>query len=143
MENNKNRELKNIIIRYFDKLDNGDFDEEYFSMFSDDFTLESAKFGLKKGIESLSEFGNRLSKHYKKLRHLINEENIHVVNKHVFAEGTLTGETFSGILWPDNKSSYGKFCSVFEFDNLKIRRISIYADPDFASEDAERVSLFR
>lgn len=142
-QNNQNSNLKDITILYFHKIDNGQFDEVYLNMFAKDILLEFPKFGLKTGIESLSDFGQKISSRYKNLKHHIDPKDVHVINNLVFVEGVLSGETTSGIIWPDNISSFGKFCSVFEFTEKKIKRISIYSDPDFASEDQERLNFLK
>ncbi|TDE03469.1 nuclear transport factor 2 family protein [Flavobacterium hiemivividum] len=142
-KNNKNSNLKDITILYFDKIDNGHFDQAYLNMFTEDILLEFPKFGSKTGIESLSEFGQKISSRYKNLKHHIDPKDVQVINNLVFVEGILSGETTSGMIWPDNISSYGKFCSVFEFVEEKIKRISIYSDPDFASQDQERLNFLK
>lgn len=46
-----------------------------------------------------------------------------------------------GIVWPDDKISTGRFCSVFEFTDHLISRMYVYVDPDFASLDVERIAI--
>lgn len=142
-QNNQNSNLKDITILYFHKIDNGQFDEVYLNLFAKDILLEFPKFGLKTGRESLSDFGQKISSRYKNLKHHIDPKDVHVINNLVFVEGVLSGETTSGIIWPDNINSFGKFCSVFEFTEKKIKRISIYSDPDFASQDQERLNFLK
>lgn len=134
-----NQRIKKITIDYFHKIDNGLFDENYFNLFAEDVLLEFPKFGSRKGLKSFEEFGKITSENYRNIKHIINSDNVFSVSNRVFVEGILSGETVSGIQFPDNKTSFGKFCTVFEFEEEKIRRISIYSDPDFASEDKLRL----
>lgn len=135
--------LKQIVINYFETIDSGNFNEDYYAFFSEDIVIDFPKFGSAKGIEGLSSFGVKMSGYLNNLQHNIEKANIMVVNNCVIVEGILTGETKSKIKWPDNKISFGKFCTVFEFDEKKMKRISIYADPDFASQDIERLKLLK
>lgn len=47
-------------------------------------------------------------------------------------EGTRTGVVADGTPWPAGARSEGRYCNVFEFRGALIRRLHIYADPDFA-----------
>ena len=40
--------------------------------------------------------------------------------------------------WPDPERSEGRYCNVFGFRDLLIKRLHIYADPDFAGADRSR-----
>lgn len=142
MGNSKEDNLKEIVIDYFRALDSGNFGENHLALFSDDFLLEFSKFGSKKGLAALNEFGTKVGAYYKNMQHHIDSNNVVVAGNRVFAEGFLSGETIDGNKWPDHKTSFGKFCTVFEFADGKIIRMSIYSDPDFASEDKERIALF-
>ena len=93
-------ERKEVVLKYFEKIDNGTFDSTYFKNF-----------------------------------------NIIVSDKYIIVEGQEGGETKEGIKWPDNKKSFGKFCNVFEFEGSLIKRVHIYVDPDFTSEDAKRIEM--
>lgn len=67
-------------------------------------------------------------------------ENLHILvaGDHVIVEGTERGMTRSGRTWPDGVVSTGRFCNVFEFDSLLIRRLHIYVDPSFTSSHQEQ-----
>lgn len=143
MEDDRNNNLGEIVINYFKSIDNGTFNNEHLNQFSDNFLLEFPKFGAKSGITSLSEFGQKVASNYKNMKHHIKPKDVIVSENRVFVEGYLSGETKNDIKWPDNKISFGKFCTVFEFENTKISRMSIYSDPDFASQDNERVTIFK
>ena len=61
----------------------------------------------------------------------------------MIVEGTESGATQEGVSWPDHQISYGKFCNVFGFKGELIKRVHIYVDPDYASEDRERIRVFQ
>jgi hypothetical protein len=51
-------------------------------------------------------------------------------------EGTSEGVGPDGETWHGGRTSGGRFCTVFEFDDDGlIRRMHVYLDPDFAGAD--------
>lgn len=133
---------KGKVKTYFKKVDDGQFDEEYFNLYTEDVELYYPKFGFEKGKDGIRNFGKTIGVHLQNLTHDINNFNYIISDNIIVVEGTEKGITKSGKEWPDYKISYGKFCNVFEFEGEFIKRVHIYVDPDFTSEDADRVRIF-
>ncbi|UWX61194.1 nuclear transport factor 2 family protein [Chryseobacterium oranimense] len=134
---------KNNIETYFKKIDSGIFDDEYFDLYAEDVEMYYPKFGFEKGKQGIKNFGKVIGKHLEKLTHDIQNFRYIFSDTVIVVEGKEKGVTRSGKEWPDNHISFGKFCNVFEFDGELIKRVHIYVDPDFTSEDTERLSIFR
>lgn len=133
---------KGKVKTYFKKVDDGQFDEEYFNLYSEDVELYYPKFGFEKGKDGIRNFGRTIGAHLQNLTHDINNFNYIISDNFIVVEGTEKGVTKSGKEWPDYTISYGKFCNVFEFEGELIKRIHVYVDPDFTSEDTERITVF-
>lgn len=133
---------KNKIETYFKKIDSGKFDDEYFDLYTEDVEMYYPKFGFEKGKQGIKNFGKVIGMHLEKLTHDIQNFRYAFSDHVIVVEGNEKGITRSGKEWPDYKTSFGKFCNVFEFDGELIKRVHIYVDPDFASEDTERVTIF-
>ncbi|MFK2822022.1 nuclear transport factor 2 family protein [Arcobacter sp. YIC-80] len=131
--------LENIVIEYFKKIDNGD--SSYLELFTDDVDFFFPKFGQKKGKKALIEFGNRIGSSLISIWHDIDGFKIIKADNKVVVEGQEGGVMSDGTSWPDNNISIGRFCSVFEFNGKFISRMYIYVDPDFPSQDLERISV--
>ncbi|MGA1938822.1 nuclear transport factor 2 family protein [Arcobacter sp. YIC-310] len=131
--------LENIVIEYFKKIDNGD--SSYLELFTDDVDFFFPKFGQKKGKKALIEFGNRIGSSLISIWHDIDGFKIIKADNKVVVEGQERGVMSDGTSWPDNNISIGRFCSVFEFNGKFISRMYIYVDPDFPSQDLERISV--
>ncbi|MGN7756922.1 nuclear transport factor 2 family protein [Chryseobacterium sp. 22532] len=134
---------KNKIETYFKKIDSGIFDDEYFDLYTEDVEMYYPKFGFEKGKQGIKNFGTVIGKHLEKLTHDIQNFRYTFSDTVIVVEGNEKGVTRSGKEWPDNHTSFGKFCNVFEFDGELIKRVHIYVDPDFTSEDTERLAIFR
>ncbi|MCD9616987.1 nuclear transport factor 2 family protein [Chryseobacterium gleum] len=134
---------KNKVITYFKKVDEGQFDEEYFNLYTDDVEMYYPKFGFEKGKNGIMNFGKVMGAHLQSLSHDIDNFKYVISDHSIVVEGTERGITRSGKEWPDYKTSHGKFCNVFEFEDEFIKRIHVYVDPDFTSEDADRVNIFK
>jgi ketosteroid isomerase-like protein len=134
---------KNKIETYFKKIDSGIFDDEYFDLYAEDVEMYYPKFGFEKGKQGIKNFGKVIGKHLEKLTHDIQNFRYTFSGTVIVVEGNEKGVTRSGKEWPDNHTSFGKFCNVFEFDDELIKRVHIYVDPDFTSEDTERLAIFR
>ncbi|RXK14065.1 hypothetical protein CP965_01035 [Halarcobacter mediterraneus] len=135
----KNDNLKELVIEYFRKVDNGD--SSYLELFSDDVDFFFPKFGQKKGKKALIEFGNRIGSSLTSIWHDIDGFQITTAENKVIVEGQEGGVMSDGTSWPDNNISIGRFCSVFEFTGKFISRMYVYVDPDFPSRDLERISV--
>ncbi|TKC05823.1 nuclear transport factor 2 family protein [Pedobacter frigoris] len=125
---------------YFRKVDAGEFDGGYYNLFTEDVELYFPKFGFSKGKEGIKQFGVAMSGFLQGLTHDIENFNYIVSNNTVVVEGTEKGITIDGKPWPDNVTTFGKFCNVFEFEGDLIKRVHIYVDPDVTSEDVVRMA---
>ncbi|QBA21511.1 nuclear transport factor 2 family protein [Chryseobacterium indologenes] len=134
---------KNKVKTYFKKVDKGQFDEEYFNLYTDDVEIYYPKFGFEKGKNGITNFAKVMGAHLQSLSHDIDNFKYVISDHSIVVEGTERGITRSGKEWPDHKISYGKFCNVFEFEDEFIKRVHVYVDPDFTSEDADRVNIFK
>ncbi|NML69199.1 nuclear transport factor 2 family protein [Chryseobacterium sp. RP-3-3] len=134
---------KNKIETYFNKIDSGTFDDEYFGLYTEDVEMYYPKFGFEKGKQGIKNFGKVIGKHLEKLTHDMQNFRYIFSDPIIVVEGNEKGITRSGKEWPDYTTSFGKFCNVFEFDGELIKRVHIYVDPDFTSEDTERLTIFR
>ncbi|MCZ0732870.1 nuclear transport factor 2 family protein [Phreatobacter sp. AB_2022a] len=130
-----------IIKAYFAKIDRGD--ASYLDDVTDDVELFFPKFGTGRGKADLILFGKRLGRDLQSLAHDIDGFSYIVSGNTIVVEGRESGVTAAGIAWPDGEISQGRFCNVFDFQGLKMRRIAIYVDPDFASTHADRIHLLR
>lgn len=134
---------KNKVKIYFKKVDDGQFDEEYFNLYTEDVEIYYPKFGFEKGKNGIRNFGKVMGSHLQSLSHDIDNFKYVISDHTIVVEGTESGTTRSGKKWPDYKISHGKFCNVFEFEGEFIKRVHVYVDPDFASEDTDRVHIFK
>ncbi|WP_248437129.1 nuclear transport factor 2 family protein [Vibrio cholerae] len=132
-------ELVELVVKYFKKVDAGD--PSYLDLFSEDVDFFFPKFGQAKGKNALVEFGNRISSSLISIWHDIDGFQITTAGNKVIVEGQEGGVMIDGTSWPDNNVSTGRFCSVFEFKGEKISRMYVYVDPDFPSQDLERISV--
>lgn len=128
---------------YFEKIDAGEFDEAYYNLFTDKVELYFPKFGFAYGKEGLKEFGQTIGSFISGLTHDIANFNYITSANFVAVEGTEKGTTASGKSWPDYNISFGKFCTIFEFEDTRIKRVHIYVDPDFTSADTDRITILK
>ena len=140
MVNKQQEKQKRNAETYFRKVDAGEFDSEYYGLFTEDVELYFPKFGFGKGKEGIKQFGVAMSGFLRGLTHDIENFNYVISDNTVVVEGTEKGITIDGKEWPDNATAFGKFCNVFEFEGELIKRIHIYVDPDVTSEDAVRMT---
>ncbi len=137
-----NEKRMQAVKTYFEKIDSGTLDDAYFNLFTEEVVLYFPKFGSAIGKKGLKEFGARMGRYLKYIKHDIEGFNYITADPYIVVEGNERGETTSGIEWPDQVISTGKFSNVFEFEKDLIKRVSIYADPDFTSADLARVAIF-
>ncbi|WP_313386558.1 nuclear transport factor 2 family protein [Chishuiella sp.] len=115
--------------------------EKYYQLFSDDVEIFYPKFGFGKGREGLQKFGQKIIQLIDYLEFDLEKFNYIENKEFVIVEGHEKGITNTGIKFPNNTDSFGKFCSVFQLENNKIKRMHCYVDPDFASQDIERLRI--
>jgi len=125
------------VITYFKKVDSGD--ASYLDLFDESVKFFFPKFGTTQGKDSLIAFGERIGSSLGSIWHDIDNFNIIVSGQTVVVEGQEGGTMKDGTVWPDKQVSVGRFCSVFEFTGKLITRMYVYVDPDFPSNDTERI----
>lgn len=125
------------VITYFKKVDSGD--ASYLDLFDESVKFFFPKFGTTQGKDSLIAFGERIGSSLGSIWHDIDNFNIIVSGQTVVVEGQEGGTMKDGTVWPDKQVSQGRFCSVFEFTGKLITRMYVYVDPDFPSNDTERI----
>jgi hypothetical protein len=121
---------------YFRRIDRGD--PTILDLFTDDVEVYFPKFGVGYGKAEFMEVANGLMGSLKSIRHDIDRLTFHVAGEHLIVEGFESGVMADGTPWPIEGRSEGRFANVFAFDGDLIRRLYIYADPDFASTHEER-----
>lgn len=142
MEHSKLSEDRRETIRnYFRFANSGD--ARWFDLYTHDAELTFPKFGTARGKESLLGFIERMGAMIRKLEHDIDGLSFIETADTIVVEGREWGEMADGTPFPDGKVSEGRFCNVFEFRGTQIRAVRIYADPDFASRDANRIVLLQ
>jgi len=125
------------VITYFKKVDSGD--ASYLDLFDESVKFFFPKFGTTQDKDSLIAFGERIGSSLGSIWHDIDNFNIIVSGQTVVVEGQEGGTMKDGTVWPDKQVSQGRFCSVFEFTGKLITRMYVYVDPDFPSNDTERI----
>lgn len=125
-----------IAAEYFRRVDSGD--PKLIDLMTEDVQIYFPKFGVGYGKQAILEFAAGLMTQIATFTHDIDRMNFIANGAFVVVEGFESGTTKDGRAWPDPNRSEGRFCNVFEFDRLLIKRVHIYADPDFTSEDRAR-----
>lgn len=134
------RERIAVVKNYFQKIDKGD--QSFLDTFHDNFEFHFPKFGTGRGKKAWKTFSSRAGLWLESLGHHIDNFRYLIAGNDIVVEGREYGVTRSGISWPDNDISEGRFCSIFTFEGKLITRMYIYVDPDFTSADAERIGIF-
>lgn len=129
-----------IIQTYFRKVGAGDV--SLIELFAEDFTFHFPKFGVGKGKGDFALFAARGGASLRSIGHNIADFRYIVGGDDIVVEGTEFGVMTDGVQWPDYRVSQGRFCSVFSFDGMLIRRMFIYVDPDFTSADTDRIRIY-
>lgn len=136
----KNRRME-IVRQFYAKLDQAD--ATLLDLFTDDTEIFFPKFGTAKGKSSLGELGKCFALEIDKIQHI--QDKFHFISEGdtLVVEGQMRGVMQSGERWPTLETGSHHFCSVFEFDDEHIKRLSIYLDPDFNLEDKKRVNNYQ
>lgn len=121
---------------YFRRVDAGDFPVE---LFTSDFEFYVPKFGRGRGVADFYELARGMqetrvrSSHHREALQFID------AGDKIVVEGTTEGLGVDNVDWCGGKTPAGRFCSVFEFNDIElIKRMYIYLDPDFGSADKDR-----
>jgi hypothetical protein len=125
-----------IATEYFRRVDAGD--PALLDLMTDDVQLYFPKFGVGYGKQAVSELAAGLTTEIATIEHDFDRMNMIASGDYVVVEGFERGTTSEGKIWPDPQRSEGRFCNVFQFENLLIKRVHIYTDPDFTSSDRAR-----
>ncbi|WP_172424226.1 nuclear transport factor 2 family protein [Vandammella animalimorsus] len=129
--------------RYYEKINAGEIDEEYFALFAEDVEVFYPKFGIARGREAIAELGRRVQSIVSDFAFDLDQFVYTCQTNRVAVEIVEHGALKNGKIFPDGKASFGKFCNVFEFNTHgQIARYHCYGDPDYAAEDAARVAIF-
>lgn len=128
------------IHEYYRKAGAGD--ASLLDLFTDDFEFHYPKFGLGKGKEQFAMFHGRGSKYVASLGFNIDEFRYIVADDDIVVEGTEYGTLVDGQEFPNKQYSDGRFCAIFSFDGMLIRRMFSYTDPDLTCADMDRLRIF-
>lgn len=128
----------NNAVDYFRRVDRAD--PTVLDLFTDDATLYFPKFGEVRGKAGIGAFAQAFGSEIVAIEHDIEHFDIYPSGDVVVVEGREKGHSRSGGAWPDGVLSQGRFCNVFVFEGERIKKLSIYTDPDFNSDDAPRVA---
>src|SRR5260370_32481998 len=125
------RAIEDRIRKYFVDADSGHFPDE---LFTENFEFYFPKFGVGHGRQQLIELATRSP--VASISHRLDTLRLIVDGNCAAVEGTSEGVTKDGRPWDGGTTPGGRFCSVFIFnDQLKIERMFIYLDPDYAGSE--------
>lgn len=124
-----------IAQEYFRKADQGS--PEILNLFHEDVELYFPKFGFAYGKDAFFEMVKGFEGHLESILH--DYENLHFLPSGDFlvVEGTSKG-IVDGKIWEGGKTSGGRFCNVFKFQDNLIKSVRVYLDPDYTGEDEQR-----
>jgi ketosteroid isomerase-like protein len=125
-----------VAMDYFRKLDAGD--PAMADLLTDDVQIYFPKFGVGYGKAEVGRAAQGLMSSLQTIEHDFERMNIIASGDHVVIEGFERGISADGTAWPVEGRSEGRYCNVFQFDGLKIKRLHIYVDPDLDSRHQER-----
>lgn len=120
---------------YFRKIDNGDL--TVIDSLTEDVEVYFPKFGVGVGKAAFMEIAKGLMDSLQSIKHDLDRMTFHVAAHHVIVEGFESGILADGSAWPIQGRSEGRFANVFEFEDVLIKRLYIYVDPDFGSTHKE------
>lgn len=145
MVNNPQQEVQRLVaLSYYEKINSGNFnDGSYYNLFTEDVKVFYPKFGFAEGKAGIKKFGEQVRKLFNNLTFELDKFNFIVTDNIVVVEGVEKGAIYTGSTFPDNDVSFGKFCTVFEFEGNRIKRMYCYVDPDHAGMDTEVVTLLK
>jgi ketosteroid isomerase-like protein len=123
--------------QYFRLVDGGEGSLP--ALFTDDARVFFPKYGTAQGPEQFAELAGGLLKSQKFFRHDFDSMVFTVEGSRLVVEGLVTGESADGRPWPAHPRNEGRYCNVFEFAGERIARLHIYEDPDFLTEDTDRL----
>jgi ketosteroid isomerase-like protein len=119
---------------YLGRLDRG---EAPFELLSADAEVSYPKWGTARGHEQIRSLYGDLGRYFRRFRHHAEDAVVVDGGETVVATGFSSGEARSGGSWTAD-DEWGRWCAVFDLADGRIRRVVVYADPDFAQEDRSR-----
>jgi ketosteroid isomerase-like protein len=131
---------KSVALEYLKRLDRG---EGFFDLFADDAEVYFPKWGLATGRQEFEKLFQDLGSLLSSIRHDYAYFNYIIQGDFVVVEGTSSGKTKDGREWRAGVTHAGRWCDVFEIRDLKIQRVFIYLDPDYAGADTARYPWLR
>lgn len=133
-----------IVKKYYELVNKGDFGEDtYYQLFAEEVELFYPKYGYDKGREGIARFTKQIGQVISSLTFDLSKFNFIESGNYVTVEGYETGKTSNGVDFPDHKTSFGKFASVFEVEDGHIKRMHCYVDPDLGGQDKMIDRLFK
>ncbi|MDR0228457.1 MAG: nuclear transport factor 2 family protein [Flavobacteriaceae bacterium] len=137
-------ESLDIVKKYYEFVNKGDFGEDtYYKLFAEDIELFYPKFGYDKEKEGIIRFTKQIKQVINALTFDLEKFNFIAKDNFVTVEGYEFGQTSNGVDFPNQVTSFGKFASVFEVENGKIKRMHCYVDPDLGGQDKVITRLFK
>lgn len=131
----KDQEKIAIANQYFRLADQGS--PEILDLFHQDVELYFPKFGFGFGKESFLEMVRGFEGSLESILHDYGNMNFMPSGDFLIVEGTSKG-TLNGKSWEGGKTSGGRFCNVFKFQDNLIISVRVYLDPDYTGEDEAR-----
>lgn len=114
-------------------------DDNLISLFTEVPRVWFPKYGTAVGREQFGELAQGLLSSQAFFKHDVDSMLFTVQDNRVAVEGLVTGQSADGRNWPAHPRNEGRYCNVFEFDGPLICRLNLYEDPDFLSEDTDRL----
>ncbi len=134
---------KALILEYFNTFDRGGIrstGEPILSLFADDCMVWFPKWGLAKGVDEVGQMFADLGSTFEWIDHTTSHLNfVFSGGTTVAVEGLTRGRHRDGD-WQAGRPQWGagRFCNIFEIWDMKIQRLHIYLDPDYAGRDTDR-----
>lgn len=129
-------------VKRFYNVADGRETGDLIELFTEDVEIFAPKFGTATGIDAMIGAGKGGAM-FRRIAHHVDEFEIVEIGDRVIVEGTTEGETVTGRTWDGRETIGGRFCSVFDFRDGRIRRMYVYFDPDHTNEDAARYPWYQ
>ena len=121
---------------YFRLLDAGD--AAILELFTRDAQVYFPKYGVGTGGAGFLEIATGLGSVLSATTHDSKDYLYIGSGDYLVVEGTTSGTLKDGRQWKATETPTGRFCSVFQFRDNRIARLSIYLDPDYGGDDEAR-----
>ncbi len=131
------QQMVDVARAYFRLVDGGEGSLP--DLFAADCQVFFPKYGTAKGREQLGELAAGLLRTQNFFRHDLDSTIFTAEGDRLAVEGLVTGESADGRAWPAHPRNEGRYCNVFEFSGSLISRLHVHEDPDFLTEDTDRL----